>query len=80
MYPCQEEHEDGIGQPASGRPVSDKGGGAGTSGGPHSTREPPRHSNKQIWSDPQPGKWQLIVDLSYPAGSSVNDGIEPKLC
>ena len=28
----------------------------------------------------QPVKWQLIVDLSYPAGSSVNDSIEPKLC
>lgn len=23
----------------------------------------------------QPGKWQLIVDLSSPGGSSVNDGI-----
>ena len=28
----------------------------------------------------QPGKWRLIVDLSHPAGSSVNDGIEPELC
>ncbi|KAK3751835.1 hypothetical protein QZH41_001030, partial [Actinostola sp. cb2023] len=24
----------------------------------------------------QPGKWRLIVDLSSPAGSSVNDGID----
>ena len=24
----------------------------------------------------QPGKWQLIVDLSHPKGYSVNDGIE----
>ena len=28
----------------------------------------------------QPGKWRLIVDLSHPAGSSVNDGIDPELC
>ena len=28
----------------------------------------------------QPGKWRLIVDLSYPRGSSVNDGVEPELC
>ena len=28
----------------------------------------------------QCGKWRLIVDLSYPRGSSVNDGVEPQLC
>ena len=28
----------------------------------------------------QPGKWRLIVDLSHPAGYSINDGIEPELC
>jgi hypothetical protein len=28
----------------------------------------------------QPGKWRLIVDLSHPAGSSVNDRIEKELC
>lgn len=28
----------------------------------------------------QPRKWRLIVDLSHPAGNSVNDGIEPELC
>jgi hypothetical protein len=28
----------------------------------------------------QQGKWRLIVDLSHPKGSSVNDGIEPELC
>ena len=28
----------------------------------------------------QPGKWRLIVDLSDPAGSSVNDGIDRELC
>ena len=27
-----------------------------------------------------PGKWQLITDLSYPQGSSVNDGIPKELC
>ena len=26
------------------------------------------------------GKWRLIVDLSSPEGSSVNDGIDPSLC
>ena len=26
------------------------------------------------------GKWQLIVDMSFPMGSSVNDGIEEALC
>ena len=28
----------------------------------------------------QPGTWRLITDLSFPSGSSVNDGIEPELC
>lgn len=28
----------------------------------------------------QPDKWRLIVDLSHPAGASVNDGIDPELC
>ena len=28
----------------------------------------------------QPGKWQLIVDLSLPKGHSVNDGISESLC
>ena len=28
----------------------------------------------------QPGKWKLIVDLSSPAGHSINDGIAPDLC
>ena len=26
------------------------------------------------------GKWRLITDLSYPSGSSVNDGIDPSHC
>ena len=28
----------------------------------------------------QPNKWRLIVDLSYPKGKSVNDGIPKELC
>ena len=28
----------------------------------------------------QPGKWRLIVDLSHPSGSAVNDGISCPLC
>ena len=28
----------------------------------------------------RPGKWRLIVDLSSPSQSSVNDGIDPSLC
>jgi hypothetical protein len=28
----------------------------------------------------QPGKFRLIVDLSSPAGCSVNDGISEELC
>jgi hypothetical protein len=28
----------------------------------------------------QPGRWRLIVDLSYPEGRSVNDGISSDLC
>ena len=27
----------------------------------------------------KPGKWRMIVDLSAPKGSSVNDGISPEL-
>ena len=28
----------------------------------------------------QPEKWMLIVDLSHPPGTSVNEGIQPELC
>ena len=28
----------------------------------------------------QPGKWRLIVELSSPAGHSINDAIVPDLC
>ena len=28
----------------------------------------------------QPGKWRLILDMSFPEGASVNDGISPSYC
>ena len=28
----------------------------------------------------EPGKWRLIVDLSFPEGASVNDGVKKNLC
>lgn len=28
----------------------------------------------------QPGKWRLILDLSFPENHSVNDGIDPAIC
>ena len=28
----------------------------------------------------QQGKWRLITDLSSPAGQSVNDGVDSRLC
>ena len=28
----------------------------------------------------QPGKWRLMVDLSYPPQYSVNDGVHPRWC
>ena len=39
-------------------------------------------SHKKIQGHPnhQQDKWWLITDLSYPAGSSVNDGISSQLC
>ena len=33
-----------------------------------------------ILKNHQQDKWQLITDLSYPSGSSVNDGIPSQLC
>ena len=47
---------------------------------------PPAAKNTQIspfgviTKPHQPGKWRLILDLSSPRGSSVNDGIDPQLC
>ena len=33
-----------------------------------------------VWGNPKANKWRLIVDLSAPEGSSVNDGIASDLC
>ena len=43
---------------------------------------PPCHINRfgVIPKGRNTGKWRLITDLSYPAGQSVNDGIDPDLC
>ena len=51
--------------------------------GPFTTPLPtPIHVNRfgVIPKKSQPGKWRLIVDLSFPEGGSVNDGINPDLC
>ena len=43
---------------------------------------PDVHNNRfgVIPKNYQQDKWQLITDLSYPSGSSVNDGIPSQLC
>ena len=43
---------------------------------------PDRHVSRfeVIPKNHQPNKWQLIVDLSYPTGHNVNDGISHPLC
>lgn len=33
-----------------------------------------------VISKSEPGKWQLILDLSSPEGGSVNDGVSRELC
>ena len=50
--------------------------------GPLAAGSIPLHINRfgVIPKPHQPGKWRLIVDLSHPAGQSVNDGIQPELC
>ena len=50
--------------------------------GPLAAGSIPLHINRfgVIPKPHQPGKWRLIVDLSHPAGHSVNDGIEPEIC
>ena len=50
--------------------------------GPLAAGSIPLHINRfgVIPKPHQPGKWRLIVDLSHPAGHSVNDGIEPEVC
>ena len=55
----------------------------GTMLGPLSREEVPEvHLNRfgVIPKSSQPGKWRLIVDLSYPEGRSVNDAISPEQC
>lgn len=43
---------------------------------------PPLHINRfgVIPKGHNTGKFRLITDLSFPPGSSVNDGIDPSLC
>lgn len=52
--------------------------------GPFSTTHPlpPLHINRfgVIPKGHNTGKWRLITDLSFPDGSSVNDGIDAALC
>ena len=48
--------------------------------GPLSVSTDSCESLRRIPKNHQPGKWRLIVDLSHPKGSSVNDGISPALC
>ena len=50
--------------------------------GPYSTTSLPNCQISRYGIIPinhQPGKWRLIVDLSYPKGRSVNDGIPKRL-
>ena len=50
---------------------------------PLSTRRAPECPHNRFWVIPkqhQPNCWRLIVDLSYPDGASVNDGISKELC
>ena len=44
-----------------------------------STRRVPEYPHQQVWGY-QPNHWRLIVDLSYPDGASINDGISKELC
>ena len=66
--------------PTGGGPVLGKGAKAGQSSGPPGVCAIPSHSHRVIPKNHQPGEWHLIVDLSYPAGASINDGIESALC
>ena len=43
--------------------------------------QPPVHISRfGVIPKKDPGKWRLIVDLSYPERQSINDGISPQLC
>jgi len=51
--------------------------------GPFNTNRIPYAHIKRFGVIPknhQPNKWRLIVDLSYPDGCSINDGIPKDLC
>ena len=43
----------------------------------HEVKSPKIHLSPlgAILKKHKPGKWRLIVDLSFPAGASINDGI-----
>ncbi len=49
---------------------------------PDTSDLPPLHINRfgVIPKGNNTGKFRLITDLSFPTGSSVNDGIDPDLC
>ena len=48
----------------------------------HASAVPKIHISRfgVIYKNHKPNKWRLIVDLSYPTGHSVNDGISTHLC
>jgi len=33
-----------------------------------------------VLKGPQSGKWQIIINLSFPPGRSINNGVNPGLC
>ena len=55
---------------------------AGRAIGPMDTKSLPQVQGRRFWVIPksQSRKWCLIIDLSHPVGSRMNDGIEPELC
>ena len=59
---------------AAKRIMGPLGHGTESSGGVHTSRF------EVIPKPHQQGKWRLIVDLSHPKGTSVNDGVESELC
>ena len=51
--------------------------------GPMDPKSVPRlHTNwfGVIPKDHATNRWRLITDLSFPEGTSINDGIRPELC
>ena len=83
MHKCQIQYEVGTRESRDGGGVSVKRATTRVCAWPiEGGRLPAVHTSRfrMIPKCHQPGKWRLIVDLSHPAGASVNDGIEPKLC